>query len=100
MSLREKLCREMSNKWCGIRGIEIFSLALESIVMTDVSRVNVMEDSLKYSDLTVAAGRIANATSNAMETAAANEPPFTQSLPQRISKRRQMLTDGDIAAVR
>lgn len=74
--LREKLSQKMSDKWCGLRGVEVFSLALESMAMTDVSRVNVMEDSLTYSNPTVSAGRITNATANAVETAAANEAPI------------------------
>ena len=71
--LRTKLCEVMSEHWSGLRGIEVFSIALDSIVLLDVDKLQVMQESAVYQDPAMASGRITGATANAMQSAAANE---------------------------
>lgn len=71
--LRTKLCEVMSEHWSGLRGIEVFSIALDSIVLLDVDKLQVMQESAVYQDPAMASGHINGATANAMQTAATNE---------------------------
>jgi membrane protease subunit (stomatin/prohibitin family) len=71
--LRTKLCEVMREHWSGLRGIEVFSVALDSIILHDVDKLQMLQESAAYQDPAMASGRITGATANAMETAAANE---------------------------
>ena len=70
----EKLCEQlrqvMSDKWSGLRGIEVFSLALESVILLDKKQLNEMQQSSFYRDPKLAAGRMIDAASNALNLAA------------------------------
>ena len=71
--LRTKLCEVMREHWSGLRGIEVFSIALDSIVLLNVDKLQVMQESAVYQDPAMASGRINGAAANAMQTAATNE---------------------------
>ncbi len=71
--LRTKLCELMSEHWSVLRGIEMLSIALDSIILPDVDKLQVMQEAAVYQDPAIASGRITSATANAMQTAAANE---------------------------
>lgn len=73
-SLRKKLCQVMRDQWSGLRGIEVFAVALESVRMLDSEKLTTLQEAAAYQDPDIAAGRITDATANAMQTAAANEP--------------------------
>ena len=63
-------------EWNDERGISIENIALNPITLTDedMKKINEMEDSASYgSNPFMMAGRMTNATANAMEAAAANE---------------------------
>ena len=70
--LREKLRKAMQDRWSGQRGIEVYSIALESLRMEDTGKMNVLQESAAYQNPTLAAGRITGAAANALQTAAAN----------------------------
>ena len=53
--LRKKLCQVMSDTWSGIRGIDVFSIALESVTMLDIDRMQVMQESAVYQEPIMAA---------------------------------------------
>lgn len=73
--LAEALNAELSAKWRNLRGIEIVSFGVSSIRPDEESEKTIrqMQSSMFYSDATLAGARMASATANAMETAAANE---------------------------
>jgi len=71
--LCEKLRQVMSDKWSGLRGIEVYSAALESVRMTDTAMVSRIQRDAVLKDPTMAAGHIISATADAMRAAAVNE---------------------------
>ena len=75
MELGEELNEILSRKWRDLRGMEIVSFGISSIRPDEESekKIRQMQESLFYSDATMAAARVATAQATAMETAAANE---------------------------
>jgi membrane protease subunit (stomatin/prohibitin family) len=66
---------EMSAEWAERRGIEIVSLAMESVTVDDQSakKIEQLQEARALSNPLLAAGRLAAGQATAMETAAANE---------------------------
>jgi len=66
---------EMSTEWTQLRGIDIVSLAMESVTVDDDSarKIERLQEARALSNPMMAAGRIAAGQANAMETAAGNE---------------------------
>ncbi len=75
MELAEELNELLSKKWKELRGLEIVSFGVSSIRPDEESekKIRQMQESLFYSDATLAGARVASAQAAAMETAAANE---------------------------
>ena len=64
----------LSEKWSGLRGIEIVSFGISTIRPDEESekKIRQMQESLFYSDATLAGARVAAAQATGIETAAAN----------------------------
>ena len=75
MEMADTLNELLSKKWRDLRGIEIVSFGISSIRPDEESekKIRQMQESLFYSDPTLAGARVAGAQANAMEAAAANE---------------------------
>ena len=75
MDMADALNEILSRKWRDLRGIEIVSFGISSIRPDEESekKIRQMQESLFYSDATLAGARVATAQATAMETAAANE---------------------------
>ncbi len=74
MEMADSLNELLSRKWRDLRGIEIVSFGISSIRPDEESekKIRQMQESLFYSDPTLAGARVAGAQANAMEAAAAN----------------------------
>jgi len=74
MELADELNELLSKKWRDLRGIEIVSFGVSSIRPDEASekKIREMQESLFYSDATLAGARSAAAAASAMETAAGN----------------------------
>ena len=74
MEMGDELNEVLSKKWRDLRGIEIVSFGISSIRPDEESEAKIrqMQESLFYSDPTLAGSRMAGATANAMEAAASN----------------------------
>jgi len=74
MEIADTLNEVLSNKWRDLRGIEIVSFGLSSIRPDEESekKIREMQESLFYSDPTLAGARSVAAQASAMETAAGN----------------------------
>ena len=74
MELADSLNEILSAKWRDLRGIEIVSFGLSAIRPDEASekKIREMQESLFYSDPTLAGARSMAASANAMETAAGN----------------------------
>ena len=70
--LCEKLRQVMSDKWSGLRGIEVFSVALESVTVADLATVTMLQRDAVFQNPIMAAAHLNGATADAMEAAAAN----------------------------
>ncbi|MDO4732622.1 MAG: SPFH domain-containing protein [Bacillota bacterium] len=70
--LCEKLRRHMSREWSGLRGIEVFSLALDSISLLDADMLRELQQEVAFKDPVRAAAHLSGALANTMQTAAAN----------------------------
>ena len=75
MELGDELNEVLSKKWRDLRGMEIVSFGISSIRPDEESekKIRQMQESLFYSDATLAGARVASAQASAMEAAAANE---------------------------
>ena len=75
MEMADTLNELLSKKWRDLRGIEIVSFGISTIRPDEESekKIRQMQESLFYSDATLAGARVAGAQANAMEAAAANE---------------------------
>jgi len=75
MEMADTLNDILSTKWRDLRGIEIVSFGISSIRPDEESerKIREMQESIFYTDPTLAGARIASAQANAMEAAAANE---------------------------
>ena len=73
--LGEELNEILSRKWRDLRGMEIVSFGISSIRPDEESekKIRQMQESLFYSDPTLAGARVAAAQATGIETAAANE---------------------------
>ena len=74
--LKKAMNDALKSEWAESRGISIEKIALNPITLTedDMKKINEMEDAATMgSNPFMMAGRMTNATANAMETAAANE---------------------------
>ena len=74
--LKAAMNQELYSDWSEDRGISIETIALNPITLTDedMKKINEMEDAATMgSNPFMMAGRMTNATANAMETAAGNE---------------------------
>ena len=74
MDMADSLNELLSRKWRELRGIEIVSFGISSIRPDEASekKIREMQESIFYSDPTLAGARIAGAQASAMETAAGN----------------------------
>ena len=74
MAIGDELNEILSKKWRDLRGIEIVSFGVSSIRPDEESeeKIRQMQESLFYSDPTLAGARSVAAQANAMETAAGN----------------------------
>ncbi|MBP3633349.1 MAG: SPFH domain-containing protein [Oscillospiraceae bacterium] len=74
MEMADTLNELLSKKWRDLRGIEIVSFGISSIRPDEESEAKIrqMQESLFYSDPTLAGARMAGAQANAMEAAASN----------------------------
>ena len=74
MELADTLNELLSKKWRELRGIEIVSFGVSAIRPDEESekKIREMQETLFYSDPTLAGARTAAAAANAMETAAGN----------------------------
>ena len=74
MELADELNELLSRKWRDLRGIEIVSFGVSSIRPDEASekKIREMQESLFYSDATLAGARSVAAQASAMETAAGN----------------------------
>ena len=74
MEMADSLNELLSKKWRDLRGIEIVSFGVSTIRPDEESEAKIrqMQESLFYSDPTLAGARVAGAQANAMEAAAAN----------------------------
>lgn len=73
--LKQAMNNQLAFDWTQKRGITVHSIALNPITLTDedMKKINEMEDSVSYgTNAFMMAGRMANSTANAMETAAGN----------------------------
>lgn len=68
------LNKSLSEKWLALRGIEMVSLAFNSVSIPDddLARIKEIQSTAVYSDPSMAAARLATAQANAMESAAKN----------------------------
>ncbi len=74
--LKAAMNNALKQEWIDSRGISVEKIALNPITLTedDMKKINEMEDAASMgSNPFMMAGRMTNATANAMETAAANE---------------------------
>ena len=71
-ALCEKLRILMSDKWSGLRGIEVFSIALDSVQVLDADMIRSLQRDAALKDPLMAAGHLVGASADAMQTAAAN----------------------------
>ena len=74
MEMADSLNELLSKKWRDLRGIEIVSFGVSTIRPDEESEAKIrqMQESLFYSDPTLAGARMAGAQANAMEAAASN----------------------------
>ncbi len=75
-ALIEAMNTKLHQQWLETRGISILTISLNPITLTDedMKKIQEMEDAASYgSNPFMMAGRMTNATANAMEAAAANE---------------------------
>jgi len=74
LAIGDELNEILSKKWRDLRGIEIVSFGVSSIRPDEESekKIREMQETLFYSDPTLAGARTAAAAANAMETAAGN----------------------------
>lgn len=70
--LCEKLRQTMSDKWSGLRGVEVFAVALESVTIQDIATVRTLQRDAVFQDPSMAAAYSTGAAADAMEKAAAN----------------------------
>lgn len=73
--LKQAMNNQLAFDWTQKRGITVHSIALNPITLTDedMKKINEMEDSVSYgTNAFMMAGRMANSTATAMETAAGN----------------------------
>ena len=75
MEIGDELNAILSKKWRDLRGMEIVSFGVSSIRPDEESekKIRQMQESLFYSDATLAGARVAAAQATGIETAAANE---------------------------
>lgn len=72
-ALCAQLREEMKDKWSGLRGIEVYSVALESLEVLDAQMMKTMQRDTAFMDPTRAAAHLTGARGDAMQAAAANE---------------------------
>ncbi len=73
--LTEQLNIQLSEKWGQLRGIKVASVTINTIKATpeDEERIKKFQDVAVYTNVNMAAARMATAQANAMEAAASNE---------------------------
>lgn len=72
-ALCEKLRQAMSDQWSGLRGIEVFSVALKPILILDAAMMRTMQRDVAFQDPIRAAAHLTGAKADAMQTAAVND---------------------------
>ncbi len=74
-SIKDELNKLLSEKWRELRGISIYSFAIDPITATpeDEKRIKEFQDTAVYTNVNMAAARMVTAQANAMEAAASNE---------------------------
>lgn len=71
--LCQKLRQVMTDQWSGLRGIEVFSVGLESIRISDAAMIRSVQHDAVLKNPIMAAAHITGAKAEAMQTAAENE---------------------------
>ena len=73
--LTDQLNVQLSEKWGELRGIKVASVTINTIKATpeDEERIKKFQDVAVYTNVNMAAARMATAQANAMEAAASNE---------------------------
>ena len=72
-ALCEQLRQGMSDKWSGLRGIEVYSVALDSVRILDAAMMRQLQRDAVLKDPTMASAHLTAAKADAMQSAAANE---------------------------
>ena len=72
-ALCDKLRQVMTEKWSGLRGIEVFSVALESVQVLDAAMLRDLQRDAVLKDPNMAAAYLTGTKADAMKSAAANE---------------------------
>ena len=72
--LKESLNNELSDTWGNLRGIKVVSVTFQNLNATpeDEKRIKSFQDTAVYTNVNMAAARMATAQANAMEAAASN----------------------------
>lgn len=73
--LTDKLNEQLTQKWDELRGLEVVSVTFNTLKATkeDEDRIKSFQDTAVYTNVNMAAARMATAQANAMEAAAKNE---------------------------
>ena len=72
-TLSKKLRQSMSDQWCGLRGIEVVSIALSSLSVLDAEMIRLQQRNEAFTDPTRAAAHLVGSQGDALRTAAANQ---------------------------
>ena len=70
--LCEKLRQVMNDKWSGLRGIEVFSVGLESVTVLDANMLRDLQQTAVLQDQAMAGAHIVGAAADAVRAAASN----------------------------
>ncbi|MBE6933273.1 MAG: SPFH domain-containing protein [Ruminococcaceae bacterium] len=71
--LCQKLRQVMSKEWSGLRGVEVVSVALESVRVLGAAELRTLQRDTAFTDPLRAAGHLVGAQADAIQTAAANQ---------------------------
>lgn len=91
--LCEKLREVMSDKWSGLRGIEVVSVAIESMQVLDAEMIRTMQRDKAFRNPGMAAAHLTGATASAMQSAANNKGGMSP-LAAAILGRPTLANDG------
>lgn len=93
MGQTEVLCQTlrqvMSDKWSGLRGIEVYSVALDSVRILDAAMMRKLQHDAVLKDTTMASAYLTAAKADAMQAAAANESGVNMFLAAIMGKKSE-----------